>query len=122
MKTNTSSTRKALSSLRQRRRSFRCSRPSIPAAREPENANPVDRFLIDENGDEAANYTGDEESERDYRPIRQSHEYRSGCLGGVMYFLFIICLSVVLACLGWMAASDVLALNKKEFTTTVTLP
>ncbi len=91
-------------------------------AREAENANPVDRFLYDRKGGEAANYTGDEESERDYHPIRQSHEYRSGCLGGVMYFLFIICLSVVLACLGWMAASDVLALNKKDITTTITLP
>ena len=96
--------------------------PQSSGVRDTENANPVDRFLFDKKGGEAANYTGDEESERDYRPIRQSHEYRSGCLGGVMYFLFIICLSVVLACLGWMAASDVLALNKKEFTTTITLP
>ena len=84
--------------------------------------NPVDRFLIDKKGRAGSNSADSEESERDYRPIRQSHEYRSGCLGGVMYFLFIICLSVVLACLGWMAASDVLALNKKELDTTVILP
>lgn len=84
--------------------------------------NPVDRLFLDESGEEASNYTGDEESERDYRPIRQSHEYRSGCLGGLMYFVFVLCLSVVLACLGWMAASDVLALNKKEFEATVVLP
>lgn len=84
--------------------------------------NPVDRLLLNKSRDHAANYTGDAESERDYRPIRQSHEYRSGCLGGVMYFLFIICLSLVLACLGWMAASDMLALNKKEATSTVSLP
>ena len=92
------------------------------ASRDYENANPVDRLLINKKGHEASNYTGDEESERDYRPIRQSHEYRSGCLGGLMYFLFIICLSVVLACLGWMAASDMLALNKKDFSATITLP
>ena len=92
------------------------------ASREHESTNPVDRLLIDRTGEEAVNYTGDEESERDYRPIRQSHEYRSGCLGGLMYFLFIICLSVVLACLGWMAASDMLALNKKDFSATITLP
>ena len=84
--------------------------------------NSVDKLLIDENGDQAYNYTGDEASERDYRPIRQSHEYRSGCLGGMMYFVFIFCLGVVLACLTWMAASDMLALNKAPFTTTVTLP
>ena len=39
-----------------------------------------------------------------------------------MYFVFILCLSVVLACLGWMAASDLMALNKKEFSANVTLP
>ena len=82
----------------------------------------VDRLLIDETGEQAYNYTGDETSERDYRPIRQSHEYRSGCLGGIMYFVFVLCLGVILACLAWMAASDMLALNKTPFTTTVTLP
>ena len=82
----------------------------------------VDKLLIDETGEEPYNYTGDETSERDYRPIRQSHEYRSGCLGGMMYFVFILCVSVVLACLTWMAASDMLALNKTPYTTTVTLP
>ena len=89
---------------------------------DPAPKNPVDRLLLDQAKKGAANYTGDEESERDYRPIRQSHEYRSGCLGGLMYFLFVLCLSVVLACLGWMAASDMLALNKKDFKSTVTLP
>ncbi len=86
------------------------------------NLSGVDRLLIDETGEQAYNYTGDEASERDYRPIRQSHEYRSGCLGGIMYFVFIICVGVVLACLTWMAASDMLALNKTPYTTTVTLP
>lgn len=62
------------------------------------------------------------ESERDYRPIRRGRESRSGCLGGVMYFVFIVCISVVLACFAWMAASDMLALNKDSFTATVNLP
>lgn len=62
------------------------------------------------------------ETERDYRPIRRGRESRSGCLGGVMYFVFIICISVVLACFAWMAASDMLALNKENFTATVNLP
>ncbi len=82
----------------------------------------VDRLLIDSSGEEARNYTGDAESERDYRPVRQSHEYHSGCLGGLMFFTFIICVSIVLACLAWMAASDMLALNKDDFTAVVTLP
>ena len=82
----------------------------------------VDKLLIDTSGKETRNYTGDAESERDYRPVRQSHEYRSGCLGGLMYFTFIVCVSVVLACLAWMAASDMLALNKADFTAVITLP
>lgn len=82
----------------------------------------IDRLLIDEEGHQANNYTGDKESERDYRPVRQSHEYRSGCLGGLMYFVFILCVSVVLACVAWMSASDMLALNKDEFSAVVSLP
>ena len=49
-------------------------------------------------------------------------EQRSGCLGAVMYYLFILCLSIAAAFFLWMAASDVLALNKSSFTTEVTLP
>ena len=82
----------------------------------------VDKLFIDEGGKKSRNYTGDEPSERDYRPVRQSHEYRSGCLGGIMYFVFVMCLSIVLACVAWMAASDMLALNKEKFTAVVSLP
>ena len=68
------------------------------------------------------NYTGDEESERDYLPVRRSQEYKSGCLGGLMYLVFILCASVVLACFAWMAASDALALNKEGVSATINLP
>lgn len=60
--------------------------------------------------------------ERDYRPVRTRRDSRLGCLGGLMYAAFIICLSVILACLGWMAACDVLALGKDNITASVTLP
>lgn len=82
----------------------------------------VDNLLIDKKGDEKHNYTGDELSERDYHPIRQNREYRSGCLGGLMYFVFIACVSIVLACVAWMTASDMLALNKGGHIATITLP
>ena len=83
----------------------------------------VDKLFLEGDADEnVTNYTGDETSERDYRPVRQSREYKSGCLGGVMYAVFIICVSIVLACFAWMAASDALALNQDSFTATVTLP
>lgn len=100
--------------------------PQEPAAKDAKDRSSrfsaVDNFFIDKNGDENHNYTGDEMTERDYRPVRQSREYRSGCLGGVMYFVFVTALSVVLACFAWMAASDALALNKDSFTAVVTLP
>lgn len=82
----------------------------------------VDKLFLDESGEEAHNYTGDKMTERDYRPVRQSHESRTGCIGGVMYFVFIVCVSVILACLAWMAASDALALNQENFTAVVNLP
>ena len=50
-----------------------------PAAEKPQGKKSLtgridntDRFFLDPNGLEASNYTGDEVSERDYRPIRRS--------------------------------------------------
>ena len=62
------------------------------------------------------------EAERSYRPIRTRRDGRIGCLGGMMYALFIISLSTVLAVFLWMSAADVLALNKPAGTVEVTLP
>jgi UPF0755 protein len=67
-------------------------------------------------------YAEDEEEPRDYSPIRRRRDGKLGCLGGLMYAAFVISLSVILACIGWLAASDVLALNKKDLTATVTIP
>ena len=69
-----------------------------------------------------AEYEDPDFEERDYRPIRFRRDSRRGCLGGLMYGVFVISLSIVLACVGWMFASDVLALNKAELSATVTLP
>lgn len=63
-----------------------------------------------------------QEEERSYRPIRSSRDGRIGCLGGIMYAMFIIAVSIALACFGWMAASDVLALNKGSAEVEVMLP
>ena len=52
----------------------------------------------------------------------KKHEKKTGCLGGLMYFMFISCIAVIIAVFAWMAASDVLALNKKNFEAVVTLP
>ena len=57
-----------------------------------------------------------------YQPIQKREDKRTGCLGGLMYATFILCLSTILAILAWMAASDMLALNKESFTATIVLP
>lgn len=60
--------------------------------------------------------------ERDFRPVRTSRTGKLGCLGGIMYAVFIVCVSIILACAAWLAACDVLALNKSEATGTIILP
>ena len=60
--------------------------------------------------------------ERDFRPIRRSRTGKLGLMGGLMYAVFVTSLAVILACIAWMAACDVLALNKGNITGTVYLP
>ena len=48
-----------------------------------------------------------EEEPRDYMPIRTRRDGRLGCLGGLMYATFIIALSIILACLAWLAAAAI---------------
>ena len=42
------------------------------------------------------------------RPLRFRREKRTGCIGGILYSAFVICISLILASLLWMAAVDVL--------------
>ena len=88
-------------------RRFSTEEVNASAAEMEESADPEDEYRLEE---------------RDYRPIRFRRDGRSGCLGGIMYAVFVICVSVILACAGWMFACDVLALNKDPATATVTLP
>ena len=62
-----------------------------------------------------------EHAARPAQPEAPRRAGRSGCLGGLIYFAFVVSISIILACVGWMAASDVLALNKEPVTATVTL-
>ena len=55
-----------------------------------------------EEGEEPGEYSEEELTERDFQPVRRGREYHSGCLGGVMYFVFIACISIILACVAWM--------------------
>jgi len=58
---------------------------------------------------------------RDFRPIRRNRHYRVGCMGGIMYFFVVVCISIALASVGWLAANDVLSLNKELVTAEITV-
>lgn len=60
--------------------------------------------------------------EQELRPIRRRREKKTGCLGGVMLFIFVLAVSIVLASLLWLAATDVLALGKEKGTVELTIP
>jgi len=91
--------------------------PVPPVSKEPAHSGQQD-FNVE------IEYEDDYEDADDYeeRPIRRNREKRSGCLGGFMYFAFIVGVSFLLACAAWIAATDVLALGKEEKTIEVTIP
>jgi UPF0755 protein len=53
------------------------------------------------------------------KPVRDK---RTGCLSGIMYGAFIICISLLLASLLWLAATDVLGLGNDNEKVQVTIP
>ncbi len=57
--------------------------------------------------------------ERGNEPVRR-RPY-TGCLTGIVYFMFVVGVSALLAGLIWVSANEVLALNKPEKTVTVTI-
>lgn len=56
------------------------------------------------------------------RPFAPRREKRTGCIGGLLYGVFIICVSLIAASFLWMAAVDVLALGKPDSEVVVTIP
>lgn len=58
----------------------------------------------------------------DNRPLRQRREKRTGCLGGALYAVFIICICLLLASLAWLAATDILGLGNENEEIQVTIP
>ena len=53
-------------------------------------------------------------------PVSQDSNKKSK-LNGLMYFIFVVSVSIILACLAWSAATDVLALKSDGVEATVTL-
>lgn len=60
-----------------------------------------------------------EETQRSSNTRRRKK--RSSLSGAAIYAIFVIGVSALLACIGWVAANDVLALNKPEKTATITI-
>ena len=57
------------------------------------------------------------------RPRRSRRASAGSAVGfGILYVVAVIGLSILLACLIWIAANDLLALNKPEHSATVVLP
>lgn len=77
--------------------------------------------LVSESIEEDDDFSDDRYEPRDFRPIRRNRHYRMGCMGGFMYFLVVVCISVALASIGWLAANDVLSLNKELVTAEITV-
>ncbi len=58
----------------------------------------------------------------DNRPLRPRREKRTGCLGGILYAVFIICICLLLASLLWLATTDVLGLGNEDEMVQITVP
>ncbi len=88
----------------------------------PREPKPGEMLVYDTELDDIDYYDDEDLPElRDYMPVRFARYGKLGIGGGLMYALFVISVSVILACAGWLFASDVLALNKPDTTSVVTI-
>ena len=59
---------------------------------------------------------------QEQRPVRRRRSSTGAVMGfAALYVIMVIGVSILLACVGWIAANDVLALNKEAKETTVTI-
>ena len=98
----------------------------LPAVRESplvgRDLRPGQMLVYDSELDEVDYTDPDDVPEvRDYLPVRFRRYGRSGLGGGILYALFVISVSIILACFAWMCAVDVLALNKELVSAAVTI-
>ena len=56
------------------------------------------------------------------RPLRLRRERRTGCVGGILFAVFIICIALLLASLAWLAAVDILGFGADDKEVSVTVP
>ncbi len=88
----------------------------VESAAAQENARKIDDFKVN------FDFDGEYRDLPDNRPLRQRREKRTGCLGGILYAVFVICICLLLASLLWLAATDVLGLGDQDEVVQVTIP
>ena len=110
---------KRLAARRRRRRSEQRESASVTIGRQLR----ADQMLVYDSELDELDYTDPDDlpEMRDYMPIRFRRYSEIGIGGGLLYALFVISVSIVLACMGWMFAADVLALNKEPKSAIVTI-
>ena len=64
----------------------------------------------------------EEYPDEDEKIVSRGAGRRTGCLSGVLFFIFVVCISVALAAFGWMCATDVLGLGDENNQITVSIP
>ena len=80
-------------------------------------ASAADDFQVDFDFDKAY-----KDVEVEDKPVTRKRERRSGCLSGILYAAFVICISLVLVAVIWISATDVLGLGKPDAVGEVTIP
>ena len=81
-----------------------------------------------ENDTGAPDFDVDFDFDREYKdvpenkPLRFRRERRTGCVGGILYAVFVVCVSLLLASLLWMAAADVLGFGDDDEQVGVRVP
>ena len=89
--------------------------PDIEQVTEPDiDIGPVD-FKIKFDFDSAYRDVPEE------KPLRTRREKRTGCVGGILYAAFVICVSLVLASLAWLGVSDVLGFGTESEQVNITV-
>lgn len=61
------------------------------------------------------------ETGRTQTPVNNAGKKSKTKFSGLMYFIFVVSVSVILACLAWSAATDVLALKSDDVQATIVL-
>lgn len=83
------------------------------------NEKKFDKEKKDQNG--KMNVKMSSETGRSQTPVNNAGKKTKPKFGGLMYFIFVVSVSVILACLAWSAATDVLALKSDNVEATVVL-